>query len=103
MILDLGGGISADSRELLVIVPLSGRGDPLLREARRQRRIVSGEEQKAKTAVVLSGARRPGGVTENARFCLSSVSSGRLAARARRTRAGAAVNPSLNPSFQTFS
>ena len=90
MILDLGGGISADSRELLVIVPVSGRGDPLLREAKRQRRIVAGGEADAKSAVLFAGARRPGGVTENARLYLSSVASTRLAARVKRTRLGAA-------------
>ena len=88
MILDLGGGISADSRELVAIVPLAGRGDPLLREARRQKRIVSGDERDAKSAVLLAGARRPGGITENARLCLSSVGSARLAVRAKRTGPG---------------
>ena len=92
MILDLGGGISADSRELVAILPLAGRGDPLLREARRRKRIVTGDEAGAKSAVLLAGARKPGGVTENARLCLSSVASGRLAARAKRTGPGTVQN-----------
>lgn len=96
MILDLGGGISADSRELVAIIPLSDRGNPLLRDARRQKRIVAGNEYDAKSLVLLAGIRKPGGVTENARLCLSSVGSGRLAVRARRTRIGKNVVTILN-------
>ena len=70
MIVDLGGKIQADSRELVAIVRLTDRGDRLVREARRQNRIVAGAQEDAKSAVLLAGARRPGGITENARLCL---------------------------------
>ena len=88
MIVDLGGKIQADSRELVAIVRLTDRGDRLVREARRQNRIVAGAQEDAKSAVLLAGARRPGGITENARLCLSGVSAGRLAARVSRRLRG---------------
>ena len=85
MILSLGGGISVEGRDVVAIVPFGDGADAdtrrLVAEARRRRRVLS-DAPGARSLVLLAGARRPGGVSENARLVLSPFTARRLAARA---------------------
>ena len=85
MILSLGSGISVESRDVVAIVPLGDGTDAgtrrLVAGAKRERRVLS-DAPTARSLVLCAGARRPGGVSENARLYLSPFTARRLAARA---------------------
>ena len=91
MILNLGGSISVDSKDIVAILDLSRTRSPfagaMLREARRQNRILAGQGIKARSAILCAGAKQPGGVQEHERLYLSPIASGKLARRAGAHRA----------------
>ena len=77
MILHLGDDVSVHSADIVAIIDLTQSQNPvtgaMLAEIRRQNRIL---------AVLCAGARRAGGMTENARVYLSPISTVTLAQRA---------------------
>ena len=79
MILHLGDDVSVHSADIVAIIDLTQSQNPvtgaMLAEIRRQSVI-------AKSAVICAGARRAGGMTENARVYLSPISTVTLAQRA---------------------
>ena len=84
MILHLGDDVSVHSADIVAIIDLTQSQNPvtgaMLAEIRRQNRILA--RQGAKSAVICAGARRAGGMTENARVYLSPISTVTLAQRA---------------------
>ena len=91
MILNLGGSISVESSDIVAIIDLTrphgSLTGSLLREAKRQNRILAGQGVTARSAILCAGGRKPGGITENARLYLSQVSAVKLARRAENHRA----------------
>ena len=87
MILNLDANIDIESKDIVAIINVREEGQvsagKLLKEARQQKRILAGSADRAKSLILCAGARKPGGVTENARVYLSPVASGRLALRAQ--------------------
>ena len=87
MILNLDENIGIESADIVAVVNLAGEDSSpargVLREARAQKRILAGNPAKARSMILCAGARRPGGVTENARLYLSPVASDRVARRAQ--------------------
>ena len=86
MILHLGDDVSVHSADIVAIIDLTQSQNPvtgaMLAEIRRQNRILARQGVVAKSAVVCAGARRAGGMTENARVYLSPISTVTLAQRA---------------------
>ncbi|MFR5786552.1 MAG: hypothetical protein ACLUHE_05180 [Christensenellales bacterium] len=70
MILHLGDDVSVHSADIVAIIDLT-QSKPvtgaMLAEIRRQNRILARQGVVAKSAVICAGARRAGGMTENAR------------------------------------
>ena len=89
MILHLGDDVSVHSADIVAIIDLTQSQSPvtgaMLAEIRRQ-------NITAKSAVICAGARRAGGMTENARVYLSPISTVTLAQRAHE-RAYPAAEP----------
>ena len=87
MILHLGDDVGVDSREIVAILNLAGEdsnpNEGMLSALRSEQRVMGRQGTDVRSAVVLSGARVPGGVTENPRIRLSQISSQTLAQRAR--------------------
>ena len=85
MILHLGDDVSVHSADIVAIIDLTQSQNPvtgaMLAEIRRQNRILA-RQGVAKSAVICAGARRAGGMTENARVYLSPISTVTLAQRA---------------------
>lgn len=86
MILHLGDDVSVHSADIVAIIDLTQSQSPvtgaMLAEIRRQNRILARQGITAKSAVICAGARRAGGMTENARVYLSPISTVTLAQRA---------------------
>ena len=86
MILHLGDDVSVHSADIVAIIDLTQSQNPvtgaMLAEIRRQNRILARKGITAKSAVICAGARRAGGMTENARVYLSPISTATLAQRA---------------------
>lgn len=86
MILHLGDDVAVHTAEIVAILDLTrGTGDgtsAMLAEIRRQNRVLERRGVKAKSAVVCAGARRAGGLAENARVYLSPISASTLRERA---------------------
>ena len=86
MILHLGDDVSVHSADIVAIIDLTQSQNPvtgaMLSEIRRQNRILARQGVVAKSAVICAGARRAGGMTENARVYLSPISTATLAQRA---------------------
>ena len=86
MILHLGDDVSVHSADIVAIIDLTQSQNPVtgarLAEIRRQNRILARQGDVAKSAVICAGARRAGGMTENARVYLSPISTVTLAQRA---------------------
>ena len=85
MILHLGDDVSVHSADIVAIIDLTQSQNPvtgaMLAEIRRQNRILARQGVVAKSAVICAGARRAGGMTENARVYLSPISTVTLAQR----------------------
>ena len=96
MILHLGDDVSVHSADIVAIIDLTQSQSPvtgaMLAEIRRQNRILARQGITAKSAVICAGARRAGGMTENARVYLSPISTVTLAQRAHE-RAYPAAEP----------
>lgn len=86
MILHLGDDVSVKTSDIIAIIDLtdshSAVTGAMLHDIRRQNRILAKQGIVAKSAVVCAGARRPGGITENARVYLSPISTATLMQRA---------------------
>ena len=86
MILHLGDDVSVKTSDIIAIIDLtdshSAVTGAMLLDIRRQNRILAKQGIVAKSAVVCAGARRPGGITENARVYLSPISTATLMQRA---------------------
>jgi len=86
MILHLGDDVAVHTADIIAIVDLtdshSAVTGAMLHEIRRQNRILAKQGVSAKSAVICAGARRAGGITENARVYLSPISSVTLMQRA---------------------
>ena len=86
MILHLGDDVSVHTADIIAIIDLtdshSAVTGAMLHDIRRQNRILAKQGITAKSAVVCAGARRPGGITENARVYLSPISTATLMQRA---------------------
>ena len=86
MILHLGDDVSVHTADIIAIVDLtdshSAVTGAMLHDIRRQNRILAKQGITAKSAVICAGARRPGGITENARVYLSPISTATLMQRA---------------------
>lgn len=86
MILHLGDDVSVHSGDIIAIIDLSQSQGAvtgvMLAEIRRQNRILARQGIVARSAVICAGARRAGGMTENARVYLSPISTTTLAQRA---------------------
>ena len=86
MILHLGDDVAVHTADIIAIVDLtdshSAVTGAMLHEIRRQNRILAKQGISAKSAVICAGARRAGGITENARVYLSPISSVTLMQRA---------------------
>ena len=86
MILHLGDDVSVHTRDIVAIVDLtdshSAVTGAMLHDIRRQNRILSKQGIVAKSAVICAGARKAGGITENARVYLSPISTATLMQRA---------------------
>ena len=86
MILHLGDDVSVHSGDIIAIIDLSQSQGAvtgvMLAEIRRQNRILVRQGITAKSAVICAGARKAGGMTENARVYLSPISTTTLAQRA---------------------
>jgi hypothetical protein len=90
VILHLGENVSVDTEEIVVVLDMT-RADSrisgsMLREIRKQNRVLARQDVSAKSAVVCAGARKAGGVTENPRIYLTQISSQTLAQRTRSRR-----------------
>ena len=87
MILHLGDDVSVHSADIVAIIDLTQSQNPvtgaMLAEIRRQNRILARQGVVAESAVICAGARRAGGMTENARVYLSPISTVTLAQRAQ--------------------
>ena len=87
MILHLGENVSVDTDDIIVVLDLtrndSKTSGSMMREIRRQDRVLAREGIHAKSAVLCGGARRAGGVTENPRIYLTQISTQALAQRTR--------------------
>ena len=87
MILHLGDDVSVHSADIVAIIDLTQSQSPvtgaMLAEIRRQNRILARQGITAKSAVICAGARRAGGMTENARVYLSPISTVTLRAHER--------------------
>ena len=92
MILHLGDDVSVHSADIVAIIDLTQSQSPvtgaMLAEIRRQNRILARQGITAKSAVICAGARRAGGMTENARVYLSPISTVTLAQRAHARLSG---------------
>ena len=86
MILHLGDDVSVHSADIIAIIDLtqsySAVTGAMLTEIRRQNRVLARQVIAAKSAVICAGARKAGGVAENARVYLSPISAVTLAQRA---------------------
>ena len=86
MILHLGDDVAVHTADIVAIIDLTqGTGavtGAMLSEIRRQNRVLAKRGIDAKSAVICAGARRAGGMTENARVYLSPISTATLALRA---------------------
>ncbi len=86
MILHLGDDVSVHTADIIAIIDLtdshSAVTGAMLQDIRRQNRILAKQGITAKSAVICAGARRPGGITENARVYLSPISTVTLMQRA---------------------
>ncbi len=86
MILHLGDDVSVHSSDIIAIIDLtqsfSAVTGAMLSEIRRQNRVLANRGVVAKSAVICAGARRAGGMSENARVYLSPISAVTLAQRA---------------------
>ncbi|MBQ6859193.1 MAG: DUF370 domain-containing protein [Clostridia bacterium] len=86
MILHLGDDVSVRTSDIIAIVDLtdshSAVTGAMLHDIRRQNRILAKQGIVAKSAVICAGARRAGGMTENARVYLSPISTSTLMQRA---------------------
>ena len=86
MILHLGDDVSVHVRDIVAIVDLtdshSAVTGAMLQDIRRQNRILAKQGIVAKSAVICAGARKAGGITENARVYLSPISTATLMQRA---------------------
>jgi len=94
MILHLGDDVAVHTKDIIAIIDMtdshSAVTGAMLQDIRRQNRILAKQGIVAKSAVICAGARRPGGITENARVYLSPISTATLTQRAHE-RAYAAV------------
>lgn len=97
MILHLGDDVSVQTSDIIAIIDLtdshSAVTGAMLHDIRRQNRILAKQGIVAKSAVVCAGARRAGGITENARVYLSPISSVTLMQRAHEKVYTAADTP----------
>ena len=86
MILHLGDDVCVHTADIIAIIDLtdshSAVTGAMLQDIRRQNRILAKQGITAKSAVICAGARRPGGITENARVYLSPISTVTLMQRA---------------------
>ena len=86
MILHLGDDVCVHTADIVAIIDLtdshSAVTGAMLHDIRRQNRILARQGITAKSAVICAGARRPGGITENARVYLSPISTVTLMQRA---------------------
>ena len=86
MILHLGDDVCVHTADIIAIIDLtdshSAVTGAMLHDIRRQNRILARQGITAKSAVICAGARRPGGITENARVYLSPISTVPLMPRA---------------------
>ena len=86
MILHLGDDVSVHTADIIAIIDLtdshSAVTGAMLHDIRRQNRVLAKQGITAKSAVICAGARRPGGITENARVYLSPISTATLMQRA---------------------
>ena len=86
MILHLGDDVSVQTADIIAIIDLtdshSAVTGAMLHDIRRQNRILAKQGITAKSAVVCAGARKAGGITENARVYLSPISTATLMQRA---------------------
>lgn len=86
MILHLGDDVSVRTDDIIAIIDLtdshSAVTGAMLHDIRRQNRVLAKQGITAKSAVICAGARRPGGITENARVYLSPISTSTLMQRA---------------------
>ena len=86
MILHLGDDVCVHTADIIAIIDLtdshSAVTGAMLHDIRRQNRILARQGITAKSAVICAGARRPGGITENARVYLSPISTVTLMQRA---------------------
>lgn len=86
MILHLGDDVAVHTADIVAIIDLteshSAVTGAMLQEIRRQNRILARQGITAKSAVICAGARRAGGMTENARVYLSPISTATLMQRA---------------------
>ena len=86
MILHLGDDVSVHTKDIIAIIDLtdshSAVTSAMLHDIRRQNRILAKQGITAKSAVICAGARKAGGLTENARVYLSPISTATLMQRA---------------------
>ena len=86
MILHLGDDVCVHTADIIAIIDLtdshSAVTGAMLHDIRRQNRILARQGITAKAAVICAGARRPGGITENASVYLSPISTVTLMQRA---------------------
>lgn len=86
MILHLGDDVSVQTADIIAIIDLadshSAVTGAMLHDIRRQNRILAKQGITAKSAVICAGARKAGGITENARVYLSPISTATLMQRA---------------------
>ena len=86
MILHLGDDVSVQTADIIAIIDLtdshSAVTGAMLLDIRRQNRILAKQGITAKSAVICAGARKAGGITENARVYLSPISTATLMQRA---------------------
>lgn len=89
MILHLGDDVSVQTADIIAIIDLtdshSAVTGAMLHDIRRQNRILAKQGITAKSAVICAGARKAGGITENARVYLSPISTATLMQRAHET------------------
>ncbi|MBQ8093757.1 MAG: DUF370 domain-containing protein [Clostridia bacterium] len=98
MILHLGENVSVDTNDIIIVLDLthedSRSAGSMMREIRRQNRVLARQGILAKSAVLCGGARKAGGVTENPRIYLTQISTQTLA---QRTRLGNRYMDALQP------
>lgn len=98
MILHLGDDVAVHTKDIIAIIDMtdshSAVTGAMLLDIRRQNRILAKQGIVAKSAVICAGARKAGGMTENARVYLSPISTATLTQRAHeRAYAGAGICP----------